>query len=90
MKINNDYLYKILTKLEDLYPHPLDSQAYSELTKEVGDDITLDAHLLYLSEKSLIISDMEYNIHESNWTVNPYGVRITSYGLDTLSEDKKY
>jgi len=85
MDISARHTTAILNKLYSVYPLMLDSQGYAELVEEVGDDLTLDAHLLYLYEKRLIETDMKYDPYTLSWSVSAHLTRINSNGIDLIA-----
>ncbi|MCW0310687.1 hypothetical protein NB694_000487 [Pantoea ananatis] len=85
MKLSKQHIKTILDKLESVYPLMLGSDGYRELVASIGDDITLDAHLLYLYEKGLIETEMKYAPHVPGWRVTAHLTRINSNGIDALA-----
>lgn len=88
MKISKMICKTILDKLEDIYPLMLGSGGYADLTTVVGNENTLDGHLLYLNEKGLIRTVMDYDSSDSRWYVNPNQTRISALGLDYLDNNR--
>lgn len=85
MKLSKHHIKTILDKLESVYPLMLESDGYRELVEEIGDDVTLDAHLLYLYEKGLIETEMKYDPYAPGWTVSAHQTRINSSGIDLIA-----
>lgn len=86
MKVFKHHIKTILDKLESVYPLMLENEGYSELTEKIGDELTLDAHLLYLYEKGLIDTDMKYVPYNPSWQVRADLTRINSDGLDFIAD----
>ena len=63
----------------------LESDGYRDLVANIGDDTTVDAHLLYLYEKGLINTDMRYDPEIPGWRVIAHQTRINSNGIDALA-----
>lgn len=97
MKIEKAIWEDILITLRDYYPHPLMSDGYSHLSGKYGEE-TLDGHLVYLAEKNLIDTSMEYVFRDEEndeitrptrgdgeWLVNPNETFINAGGHDYLS-----
>lgn len=97
MKIDNDILLRILRDLRDLYPHMLCTSGYKPLLDQFGEDV-LDGHLIYLCEKGLIDTQIEYQYEDNlnpvagtgGWIIRSHYTRINSNGLDLLAEDENH
>lgn len=88
MELSEQHITTILEKLQDVYPFMLESEGYRELTEKLGSDVVLDAHLLYLWEKGLISTDMQYDPYTPGWTVMAHATRINCAGIDLLANAK--
>ncbi|CAM7829923.1 MULTISPECIES: hypothetical protein [Atlantibacter] len=88
MRISKSHLRTILNKLEDLYPLPLEAEDYAGLAAAVGDEMTLDGHLLYLQEKGFIHTSMNYHVAQRAWRINSQETRISADGLDYLEDER--
>ncbi|MEX5411364.1 hypothetical protein GV764_17295 [Atlantibacter hermannii] len=88
MRISKSHLRTILNKLEDLYPLPMVAEDYADLAASLGDEMTLDGHLLYLQEKGFIHITMNYNIAQRAWRINSPETRISAEGLDYLEDQR--
>jgi len=84
MKIDNNIIVGILTKLADVYPFMLETEGYRKLLTEIEESI-LDGHLIYLSEKGLISTTLRYLEHQREWEIHSNNTRITAHGLDYLA-----
>ncbi|MFC6122580.1 hypothetical protein ACFPZP_16115 [Citrobacter bitternis] len=89
MIISPKVVNTILQRLADVYPFMLKPDGYRELLKEIEEN-TLDGHLLYLWEKGMIDSQMNFNVHQEQWEINSLLTRITSVGIDYLDSQKTY
>lgn len=95
MDIENKVIITILTKLRDLYPHPLMSDGYNDLSSIYSED-ELDGHLLNLAQKGLIDTKMHYeflNKHEpkrgqGSWKVDANYTFINSNGFEFLTKNR--
>ncbi|MXP53413.1 hypothetical protein FD737_10005 [Pantoea sp. Seng] len=88
MELSKHHIKTILEKLQDVYPLMLESEGYRELTEELGSDVILDAHLLYLWEKGIIDTEMKYDPYTPGWTVSAHLTRINASGIDLLVDRK--
>lgn len=88
MELSKQHIKTILEKLQEVYPLMLESEGYTELTEQLGSDMILDAHLLYLWEKGLINTEMKYDPYTPGWSVSPHMTRINCAGIDTLANAK--
>lgn len=85
MKIETQKLKIILNALADVYPYYLEPEKFLAVGDDVGGEAEYDGHLLYLAEKGLIITDMEWDIDEKVYRLTAGKTRISSNGLDYLS-----
>lgn len=88
MELSKQHIKSILEKLQEVYPLMLESEGYKELTQDLGSDVILDSHLLYLWEKGLINTEMKYDPYTPGWTVSAHLTRINCAGLDLLANSK--
>lgn len=85
MVISRNIEKKILQRLADIYPMMLEDEGYYELLKDF-DESELDGHLLYLWERGMINTEMNYDVFEKKWFINSSVTRINARGLDHLQE----
>lgn len=85
MKIEKQKLNIILNALADVYPYYLEPEQFLAIGDEVGGEAEYDGHLIYLAEKGLIITDMEWDTTEEAYRLTAGKTRISSTGLDYLS-----
>lgn len=86
MKIQKDKLVLILNALAEVYPHYPSPEYIQGLANEVGSENEFDGHMLYLSDKGLIITDMKWDYSEGSYWLSPDKTRISCHGLDYLAE----
>ena len=86
MKIQKDKLVMILNALAEVYPNYPTPEYLQELANEVGSENEFDGHMLYLSDKKLINTDMKWDYTGNNYFLSPDKTRISCYGLDFLAE----
>ncbi|EKS6329457.1 TPA: hypothetical protein ACGR8R_002157 [Enterobacter hormaechei] len=86
MKIQKDKLVLILKGLAEVYPYYPSSEYMQGLANDVGSENEFDGHMLYLSDKGLIITDMKWDYLEGSYWFSPDKTRISCQGLDYLAE----
>lgn len=98
MKIEENVCLDILRYLQEFYPHPLMTDGYTKLLRTYGED-KLDGHILYMYQKGLISSEVQYVYMDKNglqidypkrgegrWHIDTSQTFITATGLDLLDK----
>lgn len=98
MKIEENVCFDILKYLQEFYPHPLMTDGYTKLLRTYGED-KLDGHILYMYQKGLISSQVQYlyidedgaqidnpKRGEGRWLIDTRQTFITATGLDWLNK----
>ncbi len=84
-KFNRSLQKKLLERLSNSFPKPLDLKSYLEIQNSFEDEDHFVANLLYLEEHGLIHSGLRQQIN--GYSINSGAMKITAEGIDFIQHD---